>query len=75
MSALAELYLQVRRLIPLHLLPQASCQRLCEELVIQEAAVGDILFQRGSEDSDWIYLLKGEVGLEADGIVMEQRWQ
>lgn len=72
MNASAELYFTVRRLIPLHLLPQASCQRLCEELVIEEAAVGDILFQRGGEDSDWIYLLQGEVGLEADDIVMEQ---
>ncbi len=66
------LYPQIRRLIPLHLLPQASCQRLCEELAIQEAAAGSILFRRGDEDLDWIYLLKGEISLEADGIVMER---
>lgn len=67
-----ELYPKIRRLIPLHLLPQATCRRLCEELSIEKATVGEILFQRGSRDADWIYLLKGEVGLEADGIIMEQ---
>jgi CRP-like cAMP-binding protein len=58
--------------MPLHLLPQQSFQRLCEELVIEKAAVGEVLFERGSQDADWIYLLEGEVELEADGIVMER---
>lgn len=71
-NRLDELYPKIRRLIPLHLLPQVVCRRLCEELTIERAAVGDILFQRGSQDADWIYLLKGEVGLEADGIIMER---
>ncbi|MBN2701764.1 MAG: cyclic nucleotide-binding domain-containing protein [Methylothermaceae bacterium] len=72
MSTLSELYPHVRRLIPLHLLPQARCEQLCEQLAINEAAPGEVLFHRGEEDPDWIYLLKGEVALEADGILMEQ---
>ncbi len=59
-------------MIPLHLLPQESFQRVCEELVIEKAEIGEVLFQRGSQDADWIYLLEGEVELTADGIVMER---
>ncbi|GAB6068674.1 hypothetical protein JCM13664_19950 [Methylothermus subterraneus] len=62
----------LRRLIPLQWLPQESFQRLRVGWTVEEAAVGAVLFQRGSEDADWIYLLEGEVGLEADGIVLER---
>ncbi|BCX87705.1 hypothetical protein MIN45_P0072 [Methylomarinovum tepidoasis] len=65
-------YAEIRRLIPLHLLPQESCKRLCDTLVPREASSGEILFERGEIAHEWIYLLEGRVSLEAGGIVMEE---
>ena len=59
-------------MIPLHLLPQREFKRLCSDLVIEEIDAGNYLFKRGDCDSAWIYLLKGRVVLENDGITMEQ---
>lgn len=72
MPNLDELYPQIRRLIPLHLLPHVVCQCLCQELTPEEAITGDTLFERGSQDADWIFVLEGEVCLEADGIVLDR---
>ncbi len=63
---------QIRRMIPLHLLPQKDFKQLCRDLVIKEIEAGRYLFVRGDQDSAWIYLLEGTVVLETDGIVMEQ---
>ncbi|WP_317706308.1 cyclic nucleotide-binding domain-containing protein [Methylomarinovum caldicuralii] len=65
-------YAEIRRLIPLHLLPQESCKRLCKTLVPREASSGEILFERGEISHEWVYLLEGRVALEAGGIVMEE---
>ncbi len=65
-------YPVIRQLIPLHLLPQESCKRLCDSLVIEEASGGEILFERGDVAREWVYLLEGRVVLEAGGIVMEE---
>lgn len=65
-------YAEIRRLVPLHLLPQESCKRLCKTLVPREASSGEILFERGEIAREWVYLLEGRVALEAGGIVMEE---
>ncbi len=63
---------QIRRMIPLHLLPQKDFKQLCSDLVIKEMEAGGHLFMRGDQDSAWIYLLEGTVALETDGILMDQ---
>ncbi len=63
---------QIRRMIPLHLLPQKDFKQLCKDLVVKEIEAGRCLFARGDQDSAWIYLLEGTVVLETDGIVMDQ---
>ncbi len=72
MTVTEELYVRVRRLIPLHLLPQAECRRLCEGLEVEEAGKGEILFRQGEIPSRWFYLLDGRVALESGGILMEE---
>jgi len=67
-----DLYVRVRRLIPLHLLPQVECRRLCEGLEVEEAGKDEILFREGEVPSHWFYLLDGRVALESGGILMEE---
>jgi len=71
-TVIEDLYVRVRRLIPLHLLPQADCRRLCDGLVVEEAGKGEVLFRQGEIPRHWIYLLDGRIALESGGILMEE---
>lgn len=61
----------LRHLIPLNLLPQDQFKQLCNGLTSYGLQEGEFLFERGDECDKWIYILQGNVVLEADGIVME----
>ncbi len=61
----------LRHLIPLNLLPQDQFKQLCDGLTSSELKEGECLFERGDECDEWIYILQGDVVLEAEGIVME----
>ncbi len=53
----------IRRLIPLATLPSAQFARLCKQLVVEQKQHGEVLFRRGDEQSDLIYLLNGSINL------------
>jgi rhodanese-related sulfurtransferase len=60
----------IRKLIPLGTLPGAQFSALCENMVIEETR-GGTLFKRGDTDPRLVYLLGGEVTLQAEGLVIE----
>ncbi|KXJ40584.1 MAG: hypothetical protein AXA67_09780 [Methylothermaceae bacteria B42] len=55
----------------MNLLPQDQFKQLCNGLTACEIQEGESLFERGAECNEWIYILQGDVVLEADGIVMD----
>jgi len=60
----------IRNLIPLSTLSNADFTQLCAQLVVQEMRNG-VLFKKGDIDTDLIYLLTGDVVLQAEGLVVE----
>lgn len=60
----------IRKLIPLGTLPSAQFSALCENAAIEETRDG-ILFKRGDTAPHLIYLLGGEVTLQAEGLIIE----
>ncbi|WP_036243184.1 cyclic nucleotide-binding domain-containing protein [Methylobacter luteus] len=60
----------IRKLIPLGTLPGAQFNALCENTVI-EGTRGGTLFKKGDTDPRLIYLLSGEVTLQAEGLIIE----
>jgi CRP-like cAMP-binding protein len=60
----------IRKFVPFVTMPAASFNALCAEMAIAEVT-DDALFKRGDVDSNLIYLLSGEVILQADGLVIE----
>ena len=61
----------LRKLIPLATLPRPHFEAVCAKGTIENASKGFVLFNRGDENPDLIYLLYGEVKLEADGLRLE----
>ncbi|MDD5578068.1 MAG: cyclic nucleotide-binding domain-containing protein [Methylobacter sp.] len=60
----------IRKLIPLTALPVAQFSALCAQMAVQEID-GGILFEKGDTDSYLVYLIKGEVILQAEGLIVE----
>lgn len=60
----------IRKLMPLAKLPAAPFAELCAEMNIEEIE-NAVLFRKGDTDTHLIYLLTGEVTLQADGLVVE----
>lgn len=60
----------IRKLIPLATLPIAHFKVLCDEATVEETENG-FLFQRGEAAPRLVYLLSGEVILQAEGLVVE----
>lgn len=60
----------VRKLIPLATLPSALFNALCARSAIEEIQDG-FLFKKGDVAPDLVYLISGEVTLQADGLVVE----
>lgn len=60
----------IRKLIPLFTLPSAQFTDLCTGISVEKIQDG-ALFKRGDTDARLVYLLSGEVSLQADGLVVE----
>lgn len=60
----------IRNLIPLSTLSDAKFSELCSQISIQEIRNGT-LFKKGDLDTDLVYLLAGEIILQAEGLVVE----
>ncbi|PKM11804.1 MAG: Crp/Fnr family transcriptional regulator [Gammaproteobacteria bacterium HGW-Gammaproteobacteria-3] len=61
----------IRRLIPLATLPVPHFETLCRTVSVEQADVGAVLFRQGDADGDLLYLLSGEVSLQAQGLKIE----
>jgi len=60
----------IRKLIPLATLPGAQFNALCAEMTVEEIQDG-FLFKKGDVSLQLVYLISGEVRLQADGLVVE----
>ncbi len=60
----------IRRLIPLATMPGAQFTALCTEITVEEIQ-DDFLFKKGDTAPHFVYLINGEVTLQADGLVVE----
>lgn len=60
----------IRKLIPLATLPIARFNALCAEITIEEIQDG-FLFKKGDTTPELVYLISGEVTLQAAGLVVE----
>jgi rhodanese-related sulfurtransferase len=60
----------IRKLIPLATLPSARFNALCAEITVEEIQDG-FLFKKGDISPELVYLISGEVTLQAAGLVVE----
>jgi rhodanese-related sulfurtransferase len=60
----------IRKLIPLATLPGARFNALCAEMTVEEIQDG-FLFKKGDISPELVYLISGEVTLQAAGLVVE----
>lgn len=60
----------IRKLIPLATLPSAQFNALCAQLTVEEIQDG-FLFKKGDATPELVYLIAGEVTLQAAGLVVE----
>ncbi len=60
----------IRKLIPLATLPGAQFNALCAKLTVEEIQDG-VLFKKGDTTLQLVYLISGEVTLQADGLVVD----
>jgi rhodanese-related sulfurtransferase len=60
----------IRKLIPLATLPSARFNALCAEMTVEETQDG-FLFEKGDATPELVYLISGEVTLQAAGLVVE----
>jgi CRP-like cAMP-binding protein len=61
----------LRGLVPFATMSSATFRALCAEMVIEEIK-DDFLFKKGDTDAGLVYLLSGEVILQAEGLVVER---
>lgn len=61
----------IRQLIPLATLSKLHFEALCAELTVEESGKGTVLFKKGDDNRDLVYLLSGEICLQADGLLVE----
>jgi CRP-like cAMP-binding protein len=60
----------MRKLIPLATLPGSQFNALCAKITVEETQDG-FLFKKGDTDPQLVYLISGEVTLQAAGLVVE----
>jgi len=63
---------RLRALVPLHTLPGTVFNELVDEIRIESATKGQVLFQKGDTDNENVYLLEGRVCLLDGHAVAEQ---
>lgn len=61
----------IRKLIPLATLSSIHFEALCTEIFIEKAEKGAVLFRKGDSANDLVYLLEGEINLQAEGLKVE----
>ncbi len=61
----------VRKLTPFNTIPSSYFQTLCEEMTVEHAEQGTVLFKLGEETTDRFYLVSGSVGLQSVEFVVE----
>lgn len=62
---------EIRKLIPLATVPLSRFENICAKMTILNAETGEVLFKRGDLNPDLIYLLNGEVSLQAAEMQVE----
>ncbi|MGZ5049516.1 MAG: cyclic nucleotide-binding domain-containing protein [Methylobacter sp.] len=60
----------IRKLIPLATLPGVQFNALCSDISVEEIHDG-FLFKKGDTSPELVYLISGEVSLQASGLVVE----
>lgn len=60
----------IRKLIPLATLPSSQFNALCAEITVEETQDG-FLFKKGDATPQLVYLISGEIALQAAGLVVE----
>ena len=61
----------MRKLIPLATLPNSHFETLCNEVTVESANSGTVLFTKGDETNEFIYLLRGKISLQAEGLEVD----
>ncbi len=62
----------IRRLTPLNTLPGSYFETICNEMTVQHAKSGELLFKRGEQTTDLFYLIEGVVWLQSDEFIVEE---
>jgi rhodanese-related sulfurtransferase/quercetin dioxygenase-like cupin family protein len=62
--------LTLRQAFPLATFPISAFEELCTNIVVEQVADG-IIFQKGDDKTEMVYLLSGSVTLQANGLVVE----
>jgi CRP-like cAMP-binding protein len=63
--------LEIRKLIPLATLPLSRFESICARIDILTAVAGEVLFNRGDDAKELVYLLSGDVSLQAAGMQVD----
>ncbi|WP_419585472.1 hypothetical protein, partial [Thiolapillus sp.] len=61
----------IRKLIPLATLPASVFESLCKVITVEQQSKGYSLFRKGDPTNEFIYLLDGEIALQADELKVE----
>jgi len=61
----------LRKMVPLTTLSGPHFAALCAANSVEEHPIGSVLFRRGDTDTHFVYLLSGEISLEADALWIE----
>ncbi|MEQ1636465.1 MAG: cyclic nucleotide-binding domain-containing protein [Methylococcales bacterium] len=62
---------EIRKFIPLATLPLPRFENICAKIEILTALPGETLFKKGDDNKELVYLLSGEVSLQAAGMQVE----
>jgi CRP-like cAMP-binding protein len=63
--------LAIRKLTPLSTLSSAHFDSICAKIDIENQEAGYVLFKRGDNDKDYVYLLEGDVSLQCEEFSIE----
>ena len=62
---------KIRKLIPLATLPGPVFKTICTVIEVEEASRGFTLFKKGDQTNEFLYLLGGEITLQAEELKVE----
>ncbi|MFI3137890.1 MAG: cyclic nucleotide-binding domain-containing protein [Methylococcaceae bacterium] len=62
---------EIRKFIPLATIPLSRFERICARMDVLTAEPGEALFKRGDNIKELVYLLSGDVSLQAAGMQVE----